>query len=85
LCLRSGVPQIALYSGQIGLYSGRESDIRDDIHWFIAIDVVDIEQRVAELRDRGVHVGTVEAVPGGRAAQFMDPEGNVIEILEPVD
>ena len=73
---REGPPEIALYAG-------RASAITEDSHWFIVIDVENLDAVVASLRERGVEVGAIEDVPYGRAATFRDPEGNVIEVHEP--
>ncbi len=68
---------------QIALYSGRERSSNAENHWFIIIDVPGIDAVAERLRRLGVAVGPIEPVPYGRAAQFKDPEGNVIEIHEP--
>jgi catechol 2,3-dioxygenase-like lactoylglutathione lyase family enzyme len=44
-----------------------------------AFEVEDIEQEVAELRERGVDVEGVITLPSGiKRAFFKDPDGNVI-------
>jgi predicted enzyme related to lactoylglutathione lyase len=68
---------------EIALYPGRASNQGGDNHWFVVIDVDDIERAVAGLQERGVAVGAIEDVPYGRAATFRDPEGNIIEVHEP--
>ncbi|MBS1914540.1 MAG: VOC family protein [Bacteroidetes bacterium] len=65
---------------QLALYSGRNDPGEHRNHWFIVVDVDDIEHAVAELHVRGVNVGAIEDVPFGRAARFEDPEGNIIEV-----
>lgn len=77
LALPNGGPQIALYAG-------RERVEGSGNHWFVAFDVRGIDAVVAELEQRGVSVGPIEAVPFGRAAKLSDPEGNVIEVHEAV-
>jgi predicted enzyme related to lactoylglutathione lyase len=68
---------------RLALYAGREDAGDAEPHWFLAVDVAGIDAVVAALRERGVPVGDVEAVPYGRAATFRDPEGNAIEVHEP--
>jgi glyoxylase I family protein len=49
-----------------------------------AIEVQDIDRRVAELRSQGVKFrNTIEAGPGGRQIQIEDPDGNPVELFEP--
>lgn len=64
----------------IALYAGRDADGSETPHWFLMIDVDDIEPAVARLRAAGVSVSDIEDVPFGRAAKFADPEGNVLEV-----
>jgi predicted enzyme related to lactoylglutathione lyase len=67
-------------SPQIAIYRGRELHTTDENHWFIVVDVDDIELVVARLKEVGVEVGRIQDVPHGRAAKFKDPEGNVVEV-----
>ena len=67
----------------IALYPGRESPDDRRAHWFVVIDVENIEKSVEALRQRSVDVSPIEDVPNGRAARFLDPEGNRIEIHQP--
>ena len=69
---------------QIALYPGRETVTEEEPHWFVCVDVRDIEGAVARLGELGVDVTDILEVPFGRAATFQDPEGNVIQIHEPV-
>ncbi|MEZ4647698.1 MAG: VOC family protein [Candidatus Eisenbacteria bacterium] len=75
---------LALPDGfQIALYPGRRVPREDDPHWFLMIDVDDLDRVVGWLAEAGVAIGPVEDVPFGRAAQLVDPEGNRIELHEP--
>lgn len=67
----------------IAVYAGRRH-VQQDGHWFIAFDVADLDRTVARLRSAGVVVDGVHEQPFGRYAKFSDPEGNVIEVHEPV-
>lgn len=67
----------------IAMYAGRTTPVTDESHWFIVIDVADIDEVAERLRERGIAVGAIEDVPYGRAAIFRDPEGNAIEVHEP--
>lgn len=50
----------------------------------LAIRVEDLDAVVAELRTRGVVVGTVPHLPGaGRQAFLRDPSGNLVELNQP--
>lgn len=64
----------------IALYPGRARGPAQPPHWFLVIDVDQIEAVVAQLGERGARVGPIEPVPFGRAAMITDPEGNQIEI-----
>lgn len=66
----------------IALYAGKEGPPPSQRHWFFVIDVPDIRSAAADLAKRGVEIGEIEDVPGGRAAKFNDPEGNVIQVHE---
>ena len=68
---------------RLALYPGRDMSAETVNHWFIVIDVDDIQRTVNALLARGVDVSTIEDVPHGRAATLSDPEGNVIEIHQP--
>jgi predicted enzyme related to lactoylglutathione lyase len=71
--LKKGQPQIALISG-------RQSPPDRQNHWFIVINVDDVRVTVSRLTTAGVEVGEIRDVPYGEAAQFYDPEGNIIEV-----
>ena len=68
---------------RLAIYAGRADAGQTEPHWFLVVDVPDIERAVAALRARDVAVGGIEPVPHGRAAMFADPEGNRIEVHEP--
>jgi predicted enzyme related to lactoylglutathione lyase len=70
-------------SPQLGLYPGRGDGGAENPHWFLVIDVDDLDRAVALLGERGVAVGPIEPVPYGRAAFLSDPEGNRIELHQP--
>ncbi len=55
--------------------------------WMINFVVSDIEEIVANLKSREVEVDErgIQETPQGRFAWFIDPEGNKIELWEPVD
>lgn len=70
---------------QIALYPGRDpSPSAAGPNWFLVFDVPALEPVRERLMAQGVEVTEIAAVPGGRAAQFRDPEDNLIEIHEPV-
>ncbi len=74
-----GGPRLALYPGR----SGRAHPADPPADWFLVLDVEDVERTAADLRERGVEVEPVRAVPFGRAADLTDPEGNRIELHQP--
>lgn len=50
-----------------------------------ALRVDDLDDAVATLRDAGVQVDPIPAIPGaGRQAFLVDPAGNLIELNQPV-
>jgi predicted enzyme related to lactoylglutathione lyase len=52
-------------------------------HALVALAVADLDQAVAELRDRGIDVGAIEAVgDAGRKAQVTDADGNTLSYIE---
>jgi predicted enzyme related to lactoylglutathione lyase len=63
----------------IALYAGRQSNLKTVANWFLVIDVQDIDATAAQLRSAGINTGEVKNVPYGRAVQFTDPEGNLLE------
>ena len=67
---------------ELALYRG-EGPGGTSPHWFLALDVDDLEAAVAGLRALGVPVEDPHPVPFGRAAFLADPEGNRIELHEP--
>ncbi len=49
----------------------------------LAIRVAGMETVLGQLRARGVEVtAPKEAAGGGRVANFLDPEGNVVQVVE---
>jgi glyoxylase I family protein len=52
---------------------------------WIVLKVRDLPTRIAELKERGVHFrNEMEVGPSGRQIQVEDPDGNPIELFEPV-
>ncbi len=48
--------------------------------------VADLEWLVRELKKEGVEVvGEIQSFPYGKFAHVMDPEGNKVELWEPID
>lgn len=53
--------------------------------WGINLRVTDLDAMVAQLREAGIEVEVdAETYPNGRFAQLHDPEGNAIQIWEPM-
>jgi predicted enzyme related to lactoylglutathione lyase len=49
----------------------------------LTLIVDDLEHRVADIAERGLAMGEIEALPGvGRKAVITDPEGNMITFAE---
>ncbi|MDF1798121.1 MAG: VOC family protein [Planctomycetota bacterium] len=65
---------------RLAIYPGRSDADTSAPHWFLVLDVDDVEAAAADLRERGVEVEPVRSVPFGRAADLADPEGNRIEL-----
>lgn len=54
--------------------------------WMLNFRVRDLDAMVAQLRAAGVEVTTdPEAYPNGRFARLHDPDGNPIELWEPLE
>jgi glyoxylase I family protein len=54
-------------------------------HWMLNFRVRDIEAMIAQLRRAGIEVKDAETYDGiGRFTRLVDPEGNPIELWEPV-
>jgi glyoxylase I family protein len=52
----------------------------------IVLQVQDLATRITELNKEGVHFrNEMEVGPGGRQIQLEDPDGNPIELFEPVE
>jgi glyoxylase I family protein len=52
----------------------------------IVLQVQDLPVRITELNKEGVHFrNKMEVGPGGRQIQLEDPDGNPIELFEPVE
>ena len=50
----------------------------------IVLRVTDLPSRIEELKARGARFrNTMEAGPGGKQIQLLDPDGNPIELFEP--
>ncbi|HEX6178203.1 MAG TPA: VOC family protein, partial [Thermoanaerobaculia bacterium] len=50
----------------------------------IVLRVTDLESRIEELTARGLRFRNVlEAGPGGKQIQLLDPDGNPVELFEP--
>jgi len=50
----------------------------------IALEVDDLQSRVAELKQAGLHFrNAIEVGPGGKQVQIEDPDGNPVELFEP--
>ncbi len=64
----------------VALHSGRAAGAVREPHWFIELNVRNIDLAAAELRARGIEVGDVQERPFGRFAPFVDPEGNRLEM-----
>jgi catechol 2,3-dioxygenase-like lactoylglutathione lyase family enzyme len=48
----------------------------------LCLKVKDLAQAGADLRARGVIVGPIHEVPGGRLASFPDPDGNELVLWQ---
>jgi glyoxylase I family protein len=52
----------------------------------IVLQVHDLDKHITELKKDGVHFrNEMEIGPGGRQIQIEDPDGNPIELFEPVN
>ncbi len=61
-------------------YFGRESQ-----QWMINFRVHNLDAMVSQLQDAGIEVKVdPEVYPNGRFARLYDPEGNPIELWEPI-
>ena len=50
----------------------------------VILQVADLPERIAELKQAGVHFrNDMEVGPGGKQIQLEDPDGNPIELFEP--
>ncbi len=62
-------------------YFGRESQM-----WMVNLRVRNLEAMVAQLRGADIEVEVNEAdYPNGKFARLHDPEGNPIELWEPIN
>lgn len=69
---------------QLALYSGRQTATRvDPNHWFVVIDVDDLDAVEARVQAQGIENSGTFDVPYGRALKITDPEGNFIQLHEP--
>lgn len=79
-----GGAQLGLYAREaVGAEPGEGLTRWDAALPGVTWDVPDLELACAALREHGVEVSDVVAVPAGRAAMFLDPEGNKLEIHQP--
>lgn len=62
-----------------------EAPIPPALGQHFAMRVADLEDAVAELRDRGVPVDDPRPVGPGRQTFVLDPAGNTVELYELVD
>ncbi len=60
-----------------------EIDVPDDVGQHFAIQVVDLDDAVAELRAKGIEVTEPSPVGTGRQSFLHDPSGNRIELHQP--
>ena len=67
---------------QIALYVGRKTPVTDKNHWFIVVDVDDLDAVAVRVRAKKVQMDGIFEVPYGRALKIKDPEGNVFQIHE---
>ncbi len=59
---------------------------RDDQQWMINFRVADLDAMLAQLESAGIEIGRRDDMDGiGRFARIHDPEGNPIELWEPVN
>ena len=57
-----------------------------DKEFMINLRVEDLEWLLAELKKEGIEqIGEMQAYDYGKFAHIMDPEGNKIELWEPID
>lgn len=66
---------------------GQETDYfgRSEQQWMVNFRVRDLDAMVVQLKAAGIDVEVNEEVyPNGRFARLHDPEGNPIELWEPV-
>jgi len=52
--------------------------------WMINFRVADLEAMAAQLCAAGIPVGEIESHPNGKFARIHDPQGNPIELWEPM-
>lgn len=65
---------------QIALYSGKETPGPENDSWFFVIDVDDLDVVAARFSAHRIDTAGIFDVPYGRALQFRDPEGNLIQL-----
>jgi predicted enzyme related to lactoylglutathione lyase len=70
---------------RIALHGTREGHAPPTEGATVVFEVEDLDATIARLRERGVPlVGEVVDVPGtGRFVSFRDPDGNLLQALEP--
>lgn len=81
-----------LGGARIGLHGtggNRVADVPRDAHGphgggVLTLAVDDIDATVSELRDHGVRfLGEISRDPWGSTAAFVDPDGNVLKLMQP--
>jgi catechol 2,3-dioxygenase-like lactoylglutathione lyase family enzyme len=77
-----GFPGAWLDAGdqQLHLIGG---DVPPSVGQHFAVRVADIDETIAELRNRGAQVSDPSPVGTGRQAFIADPSGNLVEIHQP--
>ncbi|MEE4638143.1 MAG: VOC family protein [Wenzhouxiangella sp.] len=53
--------------------------------WMINFRVADLPAMVKQLKASGITIGDIESHPNGHFARLNDPEGNPIQLWEPVE
>ena len=54
-------------------------------HGLLTLLVDDVDQQLAELKERGIETGTIDTIPGAvRKLEVTDPDGNRITFGQPL-
>lgn len=75
----SGYTVFAAFDQETAYFGNREKQ------WMINFRIRDLDGLVRELRASGIDVSDPEQFPHGRFSRLADPEGNPIELWEPVE